>query len=60
MIEFAVSAPVDAAPSRWTASERRTLWGILCFLAGLAALGPVAALGAALLGAVAAQITDSR
>jgi hypothetical protein len=41
-------------------SERRMLGGVLGFLAGLAALGPVAALAAALLGVVAARFADSR
>lgn len=56
MIELA-AAPIDAASSRWSASERRTLGGVLGFLAGLAALGPIAALGAAVLGALAARFS---
>ena len=64
MIELAVEVPLApsrrAAVSRWSARERRTLWGILGFLAGLAALGPVAALGAATLGALAAKFADPR
>lgn len=36
------------------------LGGVLGFLAGLAALGPIAALAAAFLGAVAARVAESR
>lgn len=43
-----------------TSSDRRTLGGVLGFLAGLAALGPIAALAAAVLGAAAASLADSR
>jgi len=60
MIDLVVDAPIASATSSWTAAERRTLGGVLGFLAGLAALGPIAALGAAVLGALAARITDSR
>ena len=64
MIDLAVDVPIApprrAAVSRGSAAERRTLWGVLGFLAGLAALGPVAALGAATLFALAAKYTDPR
>ena len=60
MIDLVVDAPMAPAASCWTLSERRTLGGVLGFLAGLAALGPVAALGAAVLGALAARFADSR
>ena len=60
MIDLVVDAPIAPAASNWTATERRTLGGVLGFLAGLAALGPIAALGATVLGALAARITDSR
>jgi len=60
MIDLVVDAPIASAASRWTVAERRTLGGVLGFLAGLAALGPIAALGAAVLGALAARIADSR
>jgi hypothetical protein len=60
MIELAADVPIEAALSRWTARERRTLGGVLGFLAGLSALGPVAALGAAVLGALAAKFADPR
>ena len=52
--------PRTRAADVLTAVERRALWGILGFLAGLAALGPVAALGAAALGALAARSADPR
>ncbi len=70
----AVGSKLEASKPRWklgagssklasaslTPSERRTLGIVLGFLAGLVALGPVAALGAAVLGALAARFTDSR
>lgn len=48
------------ASASLTSSERRTLGGVLGFLAGLAALGPIAALGAAFLCAFVARFTDPR
>ena len=48
------------ASASLTSAERRTLWAILGFLAGLAALGPVAALGAATLASLAARFSDPR
>ena len=55
--EAGSSKPASAS---LTLSERRTLWTVLGFLAGLASLGPVAAVGAAALGALAARIADPR
>jgi len=49
-----------SARQHFSSSERRTLGGVLGFLAGLAALGPVAALGAAFLGALAARLANTR
>jgi hypothetical protein len=67
---FAVASAVHRPPTRspstadptvaWTAAERRTLWGVLGFIAGLALLGPVSALGAALLARLAARLAEPR
>ena len=46
--------------SAWSLAERRTLGGVLGFLAGMAALGPIAGVAAAVLGAAAAALTESR
>ena len=48
------------ASASMTKSDRRTLWAVLGFLAGLAALGPIAALGAATLCSLAARFTNPR
>lgn len=58
LIAHAKLAAVDRRKTGTAAlspAERRTLGGVLGFLAGLAALGPIAALGAAFLGALAAH-----
>ena len=61
MIELAAStARAESRASQWTAAERRTLWGVLGFIAGLALLGPVSALGAALLARLAARLAEPR
>lgn len=43
-----------------TAADRRTLGGVLGFLIGLAALGPLAGVAGACLGALVARIADPR
>jgi len=63
LIAHAKLAAVDRSRSEaatLSPAERRTLGGVLGFLAGLAALGPIAALGAAFLGALAARFTNPR
>ena len=55
------AAPARAArASELTPADRRRLAGILGFLAGLAALGPIVGLGVAALSWLGARLADPR
>jgi uncharacterized membrane protein len=49
-----------ASAEALTSADRRTLGGVLGFLIGLAALGPLAGVAGAILGTLAARIADRR
>ncbi|HTF57994.1 MAG TPA: hypothetical protein VK661_12245 [Planctomycetota bacterium] len=51
---------VAASTDVLTSADRRTLGGVLGFLIGLAALGPLAGVAGAILGTLIAQFADPR